>query len=452
MNRGHFRERRRIGAVAAGIISVALLVTAVPMTAAGNEPFVTWYYVICWYSLITALDAVCVLSGRRSLILHRPFLFAALVFWSAVLWYFFEAVNFRLANWYYVYVTDIPWIRVVGISLAFGTVLPALFLIERLLEGARLFSRITCPPLAVTSRLCRAVTAVGAACMILPLILPRTFFPLVWVGLALLPASFNRKRLSRSLLGDLEAGRPGRLLRILAAGLICGLIWEFLNSFALIRWVYTVPFFEEIKWFEMPPLGFLGFLPFAVECFVVYGALAALGLAPETGEIRRRGGEKCLPAPVVAAASVAAAAGSGAILYGMFLFNVDSVTPWLAGLGLPEPVLAVARQEGIEDAFMLDRALDNPVVRAHLDGQGVDLHAVRGVVELAVFRGIGVVHARSLVKAGIRCCNDLRGCNAEELARTLTRIEQGRAPVRPSRVRVWIRAAESIGNPVRTGP
>ena len=53
-------------------------------------------------------------------------------------------------------------------------------------------------------------------------------------------------------------------------GLLCGLLWEFWNYWAAAKWTYTIPFLGNIKIFEMPVLGFLGFPPFAVECWVLY--------------------------------------------------------------------------------------------------------------------------------------------------------------------------------------
>ena len=35
-----------------------------------------------------------------------------------------------------------------------------------------------------------------------------------------------------------------------------------------------MPFFGELKLFEMPLLGFLGFPPFAVECYVMYNFIS----------------------------------------------------------------------------------------------------------------------------------------------------------------------------------
>jgi len=63
----------------------------------------------------------------------------------------------------------------------------------------------------------------------------------------------------RSLFGDIAAGRWGRIARLMAAGLFAGALWESFNSVARGKWIYTVPFLEHIKIFEMPPVGFLGF-------------------------------------------------------------------------------------------------------------------------------------------------------------------------------------------------
>ena len=62
------------------------------------------------------------------------------------------------------------------------------------------------------------------------------------------------------------------LALLLALALPLGLLWEGLNYGAARGWVYTVPFFEHPKLFEMPMPGYLGYLPFLLE------AVAALAL------------------------------------------------------------------------------------------------------------------------------------------------------------------------------
>ena len=75
---------------------------------------------------------------------------------------------------------------------------------------------------------------------------------------------------AESLRGDLRAQHPWRLINLLLAGLVCGLLWECWNYWAHTKWVYTVPVPPHVKLFEMPLAGYLGFPAFAVECFVMY--------------------------------------------------------------------------------------------------------------------------------------------------------------------------------------
>src|SRR5207249_10972294 len=80
----------------------------------------------------------------------------------------------------------------------------------------------------------------------------------------------NAFRGSESIVGDLARGDRRRLLSLLTSGFVCGFLWEFWNYWALSKWTYTVPYFGNLKIFEMPVLGYLGFPPFAVECWVIY--------------------------------------------------------------------------------------------------------------------------------------------------------------------------------------
>ncbi|MEX0887605.1 MAG: hypothetical protein WD009_14330 [Phycisphaeraceae bacterium] len=102
----------------------------------------------------------------------------------------------------------------------------------------------------------------------------------LWVGLIYLLDPINRRWLGQpSLLGDWVAGRLGRTVALFAAGLTCGLLWEFWNYYALAKWTYNLPFLgplQAYRYFEMPWPGMLGFLPFAAECWVVLHAIIGL--------------------------------------------------------------------------------------------------------------------------------------------------------------------------------
>jgi hypothetical protein len=53
------------------------------------------------------------------------------------------------------------------------------------------------------------------------------------------------------------------------AALFCGFFWELWNVNSLAHWEYSVPFVQRFHIFEMPILGYAGYLPFGLECMVV---------------------------------------------------------------------------------------------------------------------------------------------------------------------------------------
>jgi hypothetical protein len=59
------------------------------------------------------------------------------------------------------------------------------------------------------------------------------------------------------------------------AALTCGFFWEMWNFFSLPKWYYTVPYVGFARVFEMPILGYTGYLPFALELFALYQFLLA---------------------------------------------------------------------------------------------------------------------------------------------------------------------------------
>ena len=111
----------------------------------------------------------------------------------------------------------------------------------------------------------------GVVGVIWPLIYPSAWLaPVIWLSFIFLVDPINALRGWPSIAGDLSRGDWRRLWSLLAAGLVCGFLWEFFNYWAIAKWTYTVPYLGNVKIFEMPVLGFLGFPPFAVECWVIY--------------------------------------------------------------------------------------------------------------------------------------------------------------------------------------
>jgi len=253
-----------------GLIALATFLLAHLALVLRVEPALTWFYPLVWWSYIFMVDAVVHHRTGRSLIWDGGRRFWLMAAWSAVIWLIFETFNLRLENWWYHDVPAERWQRWPGTIIAFATVVPLLAVTERLFASFGWFERMRISRLAVTPRLLWNSMAVGIAMLVLTLLYPRYAFPLVWGGFVLLIDPVNYRAGAPSLLRDLEQGAPGRIYRLLVTGLWAGLLWELWNFWAAARWSYTVPFVGELKLFEMPILGFLGFPPFALEAFALY--------------------------------------------------------------------------------------------------------------------------------------------------------------------------------------
>jgi hypothetical protein len=424
------------------VLAGALLALAVfsALMLRGAEPFATWFYLFAWVPTLIAADALVALTGgagRRGefLLLSRPRFLLSMGAWSGVIWLYYELINLRLLNWYYVFVPSDRAMRWIFTFIAFGTVLPAVFLSEAVLDGLKVARNVRCRPLRISSHFLRILQIIGVIAFLPLLIKPEWFYPLVWGAAAfVIEPIVYRKDPTRSILGDLENGRPGRLLRLLLGGMMIGLTWELLNIRARAKWIYTVPGFEDLKLFEMPVLGFFGFPPFAVECFVLWQALVLAGVATARDPAQR------VPAPgarVLAAAALAAVFSIG-VLAAMEGRTWDSHRPRLDALGdLPARELERAGY----DAFSLARAEPQEVAGV----AGASVTDAAQWVETARFvtlRGIGQENAELLRLVGITDMETLARANAEELADRLETVT-GRDMV-PARVRVWVRGARAL--------
>lgn len=415
-----------------------LIVVSVVMRA-GTEPFATWYYPLAWSPTLLMLDAVAALKGGgRFFFLTRPHAIASMLAWSIPFWLFFELLNFRLDNWYYVFVPDDPVARWAGIGLSFATVLPAIFLAERALDS-RGHSSGTLPNHAITPARLHAMQAVGGMALLAPLVWPRFLFPLVWAGGLLLADPWvYRRDPERSLLADLECRRAGRIMRLLLGGTLIGLLWELYNISARGKWIYTVPGLEELKLFEMPLLGFFGFPVFALGGFAFYQALVVSGLAAPD-----RGRGRPAPATMLGLAAMLAIAFSALVLVGMQRHTISSMTPRLADL---DGVSSAALEHAGYDVFTLAESDPNAVAA----DAGLPIETAHGWVDLAgmtVLRGIGTENARRLQNAGISTIAELAAADPAWLVEQLREVST--QPVYPARVRVWVHAARDATRTAR---
>ncbi len=417
-----------------GIAGVAVLLAWI-LLLAQVDPVPTWFYVFAWYPTLVLADAWASRREGSLLLASDPRLVLSVLGWSAVVWLVFEAINFRLANWYYVFLPANRLERWAGILISFATVVPAVVLAERLLRSLGVGTRWRGREVRVRQWEMRAVTLLGAAVTVLALLEPRLFYPLIWGGVWLVVDPFVfRHRPEWSLLNDLRAGEFGRIGRLMLGGLAIGFLWEFYNAWARGKWIYTVPWLEQVKLFEMPPLGFIGFPFFALEAWSIYHALCVLRIARPL----RRAGEKstnAVPYSVVRMRGVTAVGVAGLFavvaLLGMERWTISSVVPTLADVPGITP-------EQVDDLHRV--GIDSPFALASASSGTVD-HRLIAAAQLTTLRGIGAEHAARLIELRIGTVCELAGTNAEVLFREYHEVATSNRPT-AAEVRIWIRAAQ----------
>lgn len=259
-----------------GLGAAALFATAVWGLARNVEPFATWFFSLAWWSYIVLADALIFARQGHSLLMNRLPELPRLAALSVTCWLIFEIFNFSLGNWHYLGLPAARVPRWLGYALAFATVLPGLFQTRDLLAAFGVGAGTPKPGREPGTAWMPPSTIIGLVLLVLPFLWPRYFFPLPWLAFIFLLEPFCYLLGGTSLWADWCRGRRRELYLLLLAGLICGFFWESWNYWAKAKWVYTLPYFNFGRIFEMPFLGYLGFPPFAVECAVLVNFLQAL--------------------------------------------------------------------------------------------------------------------------------------------------------------------------------
>jgi hypothetical protein len=149
-------------------------------------------------------------------------------------------------------------------------------------------SLATGPRLRPTPALNRGMFLTGATMLALTLTWPKVFYPFVWTSLVFILEPLNCWLGRRHFLQKIERG-DWRLVASLALGaLICGFFWEMWNYYSYPKWIYHTPGAQFLHVFEMPLLGYGGYIPFALELWALKSLLSPRAQGTGTG-----GSESC---------------------------------------------------------------------------------------------------------------------------------------------------------------
>ena len=430
------------------IVGVLLIGTGLYFLIRDIPKWNVLWYVFAWYGYLLIVDVVIFVRQGHSFLSHRSRELLEMMAWSVPFWFLFEAYNFALQNWYYVFALHSDFYQGVFAWLAFATVLPACFFHAELLKSLGVFRDTKVNPIRVENGLQQFFLYFGALCIVLPLIFPKYAFWMVWGATLGVPDYINYTHGAPSILGDLKKGQPGRLSRLLVGGMIAGLVWEGLNYWARCKWIYTVPGLEALKIFEMPVVGFLGFPVLAVEAFAFYSLVSYYLRSGRTWEISDHTQQtKSLrkwywPLLVIGMAA-------SLMVYSHLLdTTLQSRRPVFAdypgldasvidrlhttSMATPERFYRQAVELGTEQVAQILN-IPEPEVRALTDFTSLVLH-----------KGMGIPDARIVKTAGIQHVTGFIGQSADQLYPSLEQVANTAGLPVPGRaeVKVWIRAAE----------
>ena len=278
------------------LLAVSWFIAWVPVT--GLEEARRLSFTPLWVGYTIAISAWVARRGGYCMLTEAPMRFLGLFPASAGFWYLFEYLNQFTGNWIYAGTgvaegEALNWF--LRSALPFSTVLPAVLVTRDFLATwPRLHAGLAgFAPLRPRRprRAAGLAWAGGIVGLVAVAIWPTALYSLLWVAPPLVVMATQALAGERHAFSAIAKGDwRGPWLAVLAA-LFCGLCWELWNVFSLARWTYHIPHAQVLHVFEMPLLGYAGYLPFGITCVVAAQLLTGHRPDPRLPESQGRNSE-----------------------------------------------------------------------------------------------------------------------------------------------------------------
>jgi hypothetical protein len=257
-------------------LTLALVFWYVNWTWDGSRTF--WAFFPMWLGYCLTIDGLVHLRTGTSLLTRSPRRYAGLFLLSAPVWWLFEALNLITHNWSYLGAQNFsPLAYAFWTTLSFTTVIPAVFGSAELVASFESIGRLGRGPRLRGDRLTTWSFFIAGWLMLgLMIAWPQVFFPFIWISPYFIFEPINIWLGYRSL-ADWTAQRDWRPVISLWLGvLLTGFFWEMWNFYSYPKWIYQVGWGGWFHVFEMPLLGYGGYLPFSLELYAIYHLVSGL--------------------------------------------------------------------------------------------------------------------------------------------------------------------------------
>ena len=281
-----------------GLLGLLLIAIAWPLSWAQSGTGLQYTFFPLWLGFILAIDSLVMRRTGTSLIVRSPKIMAAMFVVAMPYWWTFEAINNVIHNWVYIGSGESTGVfDYLETSLAFSVVIPAVFEVSELIGSFGFIKRFAhLPALILSRRQVILLAFLGISSLGALLIWPTYLFPVTWLCLFFIFDPINNLTGRPSIMSQVANGDWRLVITFAFGALACGFFWEMWNNDASVSWEYNIGFFDFARIFQMPLLGYGGYLPFGLETYAVFHFAAGLLGWSSDAHVPLNGDSQSLPA------------------------------------------------------------------------------------------------------------------------------------------------------------
>ncbi len=242
-----------------------------------------WAYIPMFWGFTLLLDAVLFMRDHtKSMVFNNPREMIAIGVAAMGGWMLFEYLNFFVReNWIYPFSTLMPKPEFLIYAIAGSSgLMPVIFVIYRLLGTLPGFSDRYRQGISInpSSAFGTILLIFFFTSMFLVPFFPNQLFGMLWISPMCIMVITLHKIGEWTPISPLKWGDWAPLMKYTLTYLIYGLFLECMNYFSGIHhgdtvisyttayWQYSIPYVNFWHVFEMPIVGFIGYLPFGIYC------------------------------------------------------------------------------------------------------------------------------------------------------------------------------------------